>query len=138
MRLLLDTDVLLDIALDRAPFYQNSRAVSDWCQINPGSALVAWHTISNLYYLLTGTRSDTKARNFIAGLLRFAEVVSGGNPEVQHALALPLRDFEDALQVAASSSAQAEFIITRNLKDYRGSPVIAIQPAVFLSRISRP
>ncbi len=137
MKVLLDTDILLDIALDRAPFYKESSAVFDWCQTTPASALVAWHTISNIYYLLTGARSDSQARNFITDMLRFTQVISGGTAEVRQALALPMRDFEDALQVAASVSGHAQFIVTRNLSDYRGSPVPAIRPSDFLLRVAR-
>ncbi len=137
MKFLLDTDVLLDIALDRVPFYEESRAVSDWCQARPASALVAWHTVSNLYYLLRGARSDVNARDFLVEMLRFAIVLGGGTAEVRRALTLPMRDFEDALQVAAGLSGDAEFIVTRDLAHYRVSPLPSLTPGIFLRRFAR-
>lgn len=128
--------MLLDIALDRAPFYEESRAVTDWCQSRPASALVAWHTVSNLYYLLRGARSDVNARNFLVEILHFAIVLSGGTAEVRRALSLPMSDFEDALQVAAGLAGDAEYIVTRNLAHYRSSPLPALTPGAFLSRFA--
>lgn len=136
MKLSLDADVLLDVALDRSPFADESDAVLQWCQEAPQSALIAWHTVSNVYYLLRAARSDVKARNFIADMLRFAVVASGGTDAVQHALTLPMNDFEDALQVAAAVAGNAEFIVTRNSSHYRRSPLPALTPREFLSKIS--
>ncbi len=134
--MLIDTDILLDIALDRAPFFDDSRAVSDWCQSHRASAIVAWHTISNLYYLLRGARSDVEARNFIGEILRFVAVAGGGSAEVRHALTLPINDFEDALQVALGLAGHADCIVTRNLRDYRGSPMVSLTPKDFLRRFA--
>lgn len=101
----------------------------------PQSALVAWHTVSNVYYLLRGAQNDAKARNFVADFLHFMVVASGGTPSVRQALTLPMKDFEDALQVAAGISANADFIVTRNVQDFRRSPLPALTPSEFLQKI---
>ena len=135
MKPLLDVDVLVDIALDRAPFFEASKGVTDWCQQRPLTAVVAWHTVSNLYYVLRSALNDARARAFISDVLRFATVVSGSNEAVKHALHFRMSDFEDALQVAAALGAGADVIITRNLTDYRHVPLAAITPQKFLDRI---
>lgn len=137
MKLLLDADVLLDTALHREPFAADSDRVIQWCQETPHAALVAWHSLSNLYYLLRPSRADAGARGFIADLLRFAVVASGGSEAVRRALSLPLRDFEDALQVAAAISGGADFIVTRNLRDFGRSPLPAMTPSDFLRKVLR-
>ena len=81
MKVLLDADVLLDTALHREPFAADSDRVIQWCQETPQAAMVAWHSISNLYYLLSLSRDDAKAREFITDLLRFVAVASGGKVE---------------------------------------------------------
>lgn len=134
MKLLLDADVLLDIALDREAFFAQSSRVLEWCQKTPGSAVVAWHTVSNIYYVLRAARSDAKARTFISDMLRFATVASGGTEAVSRALALRMADFEDSLQVVAALSQGVELIITRNIRDYRGAPLPAVSPQDFLTR----
>lgn len=135
MKLLLDADVLLDTAFHRKPFVADSDQVIQWCQQTPYSALVAWHTLSNLYYLLRPSRADAGARGFIADLLGFAVVASGGTEAVRRALSLPLRDFEDALQVAAAIAGGADFIVTRNLRDFARSPLPVVTPSDFLHKV---
>jgi predicted nucleic acid-binding protein len=134
VKVLLDADVLLDIALNREPFFKESSAVVEWCQEAPQTALIAWHSVSNLYYLLRAARTDAKARNFVSDMLRFANVASGGTEAVRRALTMPMNDFEDALQVAAAISEETQFIITRNVSHYRGSLVPVLTPNEFLRR----
>jgi len=131
MKVLLDTDLLLDVALHRAVFFGNSAAVLQWAESEPGRTAVAWHSIANLSYLL---RPD--ARPFIRELLEFVEVPATGTEAAMHAIESPMQDLEDALQAAAALAFGAAFIVTRNTVDYRRSPVPAISPAGFLKRIN--
>lgn len=135
MKLLLDADVLLDTALRRQPFSVDSDRTIQWCQETPNSALVAWHTVSNLYYLLRRDLGDAKTRAFISDLMRFVSVASGGREAVRQALVIPMRDFEDALQVAAALTGGAEVIVTRNRRDFARSPLPAVTPSQFLRQI---
>ena len=52
MRVLLDTDVLMDVALKREPFFAKGARVIQWAQETPGQAAVAWHSLSNIAYLV--------------------------------------------------------------------------------------
>ncbi len=134
MKILVDTDVLIDIALGRPDFGPDSRAVVDWCEQTPGTAVIAWHTVSNLFYLIRAARSDSFARSFIGDLIKVITVTSGGTEGVRQALAMRRNDLEDALQVAAAISGNADHIITRNTADYRGSVIPALTPREFLKR----
>lgn len=136
MKILVDTDVLLDVALDRKPFVDESGAVLQWCQQTPGGALIAWHTVSNIYYILRVARSDAKGREFVSDLLGLAGVASGGTESVRHALTMRVTDFEDAMQVAAAMSGNADLIVTRNVVDYRHALIPAITPQEFRMRFS--
>ncbi len=130
MRALLDTDLLLDVALHRAEFFESSAAVLHWAESEPGRTAVAWHSIANLSYLL---RPD--ARPFIRELLEFVEVPPTGTDAAVQALEFPMHDLEDALQAAAALAFGASFIVTRNTAYYRRSPVPALSPVDFLKRI---
>lgn len=132
MRVLLDTDILLDVALRRGRFLADSAAVLRWAESEPGRAAVAWHSLSNISYLL---RPD--ARPFIRGLLEFVEVAPTGTDAARHAVGLPMTDFEDALQAAAALAFGASSIVTRNARHYRRSPVPAISPADFVAEVRR-
>jgi len=128
MRILIDSDILLDVALAREPHLAASTAVLDWTEAG-GEACVAWHTLTNCSYLLKG------GRPFLGKLLKLVEVAPVGTAQATRALALPMADVEDAFQAAAALAWNADFIITRNFPDYRQSPVPAISPADFLEKL---
>ena len=132
MRALLDTDVLLDVALNRDPFVISAAEVLNWAEDSPGQAAIAWHSLSNIAYLL---RPD--ARPFLQNLLRFIEVAAVGTREAKQALGFPMNDFEDALQTAAALAFDAHYIVSRNLSHYRNSPVPALSPSQFLKEVGR-
>ncbi len=126
----------MDVALARTDFGPDSRNLIEWCQHTPQTAAVAWHTVSNLYYLLSAARSNSVARLFLGHLLEFAIVASGSTESMRHALTMRMTDFEDALQVGAAISMAAAFIVTRNIADYRGSVIPVLTPRSFLVRFA--
>ena len=63
--ILLDTDVLLDVALDRQPHVEASAALLSLLERRPRMVFVAWHTLSNFYYLVSPTRGRDDARQFL-------------------------------------------------------------------------
>ncbi len=130
MRVLIDLDVLLDIPLAREPHLEASAAVLRWAETG-GDAVVSWHSLTNCSYLLKG------GRTFLKNLLQIAEVAPVSTGDAINALRLPMADVEDAFQAAAAQASKADFIITRNVRDFRNSPVPAITPADFLKRIQR-
>jgi len=133
--LLLDTDVLIDLALDRAPFAEPAAELFDILERRPGFAWIAWHTASNFYYLVSPERGPDGARRFLADLTRFIGVAETSTEGLRMATALAMRDFEDAMQVAAATACGAETIVTRNLKDYRSSPIPAVSPEGILEQL---
>ena len=132
MRLLIDTDVLLDVALGREPHLMDAVGVLDWAAAHPGRCAVAWHSLANLHYL-----TKTGAEEFIGDLLEFMEVPSTGTHEMRQALGLGFSDLEDAMQVSAALLFDAQVLVTRNVKPYRKSPIKVMTPGEILPLISR-
>ena len=130
MKILLDCDVLLDVALDRQQFVEHSVKVLRWAETE-GEAAVAWHSLANCAYLL-----KDGGREFLKGLLQIVKVAPVATADAERALTLPMSDLEDALQAASALSFGASFISTRNLRDYRQSPVPAISPEAFAGKLS--
>jgi predicted nucleic acid-binding protein len=128
MKILIDTNVVLDVALGRTPFMANSIQVLEWAEMNPRQAAIAWHSVSNIAYIL-----KENPREFLSGLLAFVEVAAGNTATVRQALAMPTRDFEDALQAGAAIDFGAEIIVTRNLADYKRLPLNAMTPTEFVT-----
>ncbi len=126
--ILLDTDVLIDIALDRRPHSGPATELLDRIEHGAESAYIAWHSVSNLYYIVAPARGGVNTRDFIVELTRFVAVASTDTEAIRYAADLPMDDFEDAMQVAAARSCGARHIVTRNIKDYERSPISAVSP----------
>lgn len=136
MIVLVDADVLIDVALDRAPFADDAAALLERLERGPSRGAVAWHTLANFYYLVSPQRGRDDARRFIAELSAFLEVAPTTTAHLRVALESAITDFEDALQLGAAVAAGAELIVTRNVRDYRRSPVPALTPADALARLA--
>lgn len=138
MNLLIDTDVLIDVALDRQPF--SEKAVRLLEMLETGTAhqgFVAWHSLANFYYLVSANKDRHLAHDFICELLVFIQVAPTGTQQARDALSLGLSDFEDALQVVAATACQARYIVTRNIRHYRKSPIPAVTPGRLLLEIDK-
>ena len=135
--MLLDTDVLLDVALDRQPHADAASEVLDRLERGRERAFIAWHSVSNFYYLVAPSHGGPGARDFILDLTRFVAVAETDTSAVRYAAELPMRDFEDALQVAAARACGARHIVTRNVRDFHRSPIPALSPDEALRELLR-
>jgi predicted nucleic acid-binding protein len=133
--ILLDTDVLIDVALDRPPHAEAAAKLLTALERRPRMAFVAWHTLSNFYYLVSPTRGKDDVRQFLTELTRFVSVAPTDTDAFHFAVSLPLADFKDALQVAAAWACGATWIATRNVKDFRSSPIPARKPSELLKEL---
>ncbi len=126
--MLIDTNVLVDAALDRGSNSIAAMELVNRLVSEPGRACVAWHAIATFYYVVSKELSDDRARDLVAFIMGFAVVVPTGTESIRYALSLPMGDFEDAMQVAAAQAAGVQYIITRNIRDFTNSPIPAITP----------
>ncbi len=133
--ILLDTDVLIDVALDRHPHAGPAVDLLDRVERGLRKACIAWHTVSNFYNLVAPSRGGVSAREFIAELTGFVEIAETNTDSLRYAASLPVSDFEDAMQIAAARACGADRIVTRNLKDFRRSPIPAISPQDALTEL---
>jgi predicted nucleic acid-binding protein len=137
MRPLLDTNVMVDVALQRPGLHEASGRTLAWCVNNPGTALVAVHSLATLSYLAGRAIGRIRAREFLRDLAVGIDVARVDNAEVQRAFILDMADFEDALVASAAESAGATHIVTRNVADFRRSPVKAVSPESFVRLLSQ-
>lgn len=133
--MLIDTDVLIDVALDRKPHSEAACELLNRLERRPGSAFIAWHTAANFYYLVASKRGSADTRGFVSELLGYVGVAPVDTVALRFATTLPMSDFEDAMQVAAARACNAHHIVTRNVRDYRLSPIPAITPREAVSGI---
>jgi len=133
MRVLLDTDVLLDVGLERSDFVEASAQLLRAMERRDCDGFVAWHSVANLFYLMRPKRGGGHARRLISRLTEIVEIPATDTKSLRQAAALPMSDFEDAMQAAAALACGADWIATRNLKHFRKSPVPAAAPETILA-----
>ena len=85
------------------------------------------------YKLVAKDQSAERARVALTELLQFLSVASAGHATIEQALNLPYDGFEDAVQMMAAVQADAQYLVTRNVRDYRAGPLPALQPAELLA-----
>ena len=134
--ILLDTDVLIDFALRRNPHAEAADGLLAFLERRPRMAFVAWHTLSNFYYLVRPSLGSDVTKDFLVDLTRFVTVAPSDTDALHFAAGLPLSDFADALQVAAARACGASMIATRNVRDFRRSPIPARTPEALLKELA--
>ena len=127
MKLLLDVNLLLDIALKREGF-QVSKKIIDQCQDSIHHGVIAWHSLSIFHYICTKKKGEKPTRQAINSLLEYIEVSPTDTNSAKQATKSQMKDFEDALQAMAALKSNCDYIVTKNIKDFKNSPVPAILP----------
>lgn len=129
-----DSDVLLDILMERQPFITASAQALSWATVADHEGLVVGHAITNIFYILRRKVGRTEAIRLISTILQILRVASVTEAVIDTALKSPMVDFEDAVTSAAAAASGAEAIVTRNGPDFTESVIPALSPADFLGR----
>lgn len=134
MRILIDTNVIMDALLGRQPFFAASDTVLKICHEEKAEGFLAAHSVTNLFYMLRKFFKDEELRDILRNLLDFLEVEQIDKEKVSLALKNnAFADFEDGLQYECAKSVKADSIITRNKKDFTGSTIPVVTPMEFLA-----
>jgi predicted nucleic acid-binding protein len=135
-RILVDTNVVLDVLLDRHPHAAASAAV--WAAIESQivKGLLSAHAVTTIHYLIRRQLGETKAKRTIGAMLQVFEVAAIDGPVLAEALQLHFADFEDAVTSAAAKAAGCDWIVTRDAKGFRGSAVRALTPEALAPLLS--
>ena len=127
-KVLIDTNVVLDVLLDRQPHADASVAVWAAVETGPAQGLLAAHAVTTIHYLIRRELGLARARRTISAMLRVFNVAAVDGPVFQAALGLPLSDFEDAVTAAAAQFAGCDYIVTRDPKGFRGCGMRVLLP----------
>lgn len=132
---LIDINILLDVMQKREPFYQSSAGLLAAVETGQVHGYVAAHSLTTLFYLVQKGRSSTEARATITNLLQFMQVASVEQSTIEQALNLDTPDFEDAVQMVAALQCKADFLITRNARDFQPALLPVLAPVDFLATL---
>ena len=132
MRVLLDTNVVLDFVLARQPFFAEADSIFIKLQNNDFTAFVSPITPINVFYTTRKERDKATAFAAIEALIKLVQITNCDNLVFQNALALGFNDFEDAVQCACAAAENLDAIVTRNTKDFANASLQIFSPSEFL------
>jgi predicted nucleic acid-binding protein len=133
MKVLVDTNIIIDILDRREEFFADSYALIQRAVQGKLEAVIAASAVTDVYYIISRSLHNAgKAREKIIALTALVGLCDTTAADINTALTLPIADFEDAVIAAAAKRERADYIVTRNEADFANSPVPAISPARFL------
>lgn len=135
MVLLIDANVILDVLLNRPDFVKESSLIWKFCETGQARGYVSALTFANLVYIMRRQFDPEKIEEVFRQLSLIFEFADFSTTDLSKAAALNWNDFEDAVQSVTAERVHADYIVTRNVRDFAQSKVIAFTPSELLARI---
>ncbi|WP_172185996.1 PIN domain-containing protein [Microcoleus asticus] len=118
MKILLDTNIILDIALERQPFFGESEQVLSLVEQGEVEGYISASTFSDLYYIIRKAKGRDSTLEFLRYIATFCQVATVDNSVISMALTCNFKDFEDAIQYSSAVINLIDAIVTRNPRDF--------------------
>ena len=135
-RVFIDTNVLIDVFVEREDFYTDSAAIWMMAETNQIQGFISAISYNNINYFLTRISTKQKARKAMLLLRDIFDTVPLDQKILNRAIDGDFKDFEDAIQYHSAISASAICLITRNKKDFKKSDIPILAPTEFLALYS--
>lgn len=135
MRVLLDTNVLLDVLLERVPWVKDSGEVWQAHEQGRISAYVMACAINDIFYIARRLKTLETAYEAVKLCLETFELCEVSRQTLEWARKLPGNDFEDKLQIACAYFASLDAIVTRDGTGFEVAPMLVLSPAELLQRL---
>jgi len=130
---LVDLNVLLDVFYRREPFYELSARVLSLIESGQVIGFIASHSLPTLFYILKKDQAIKSPKAVVSNLLQIVKVASVDQETIEQAIKLDYKDFEDAIQMSSALQCKADYLITRNTKDFQHPLIPVLQPVEFLA-----
>lgn len=135
MKVLIDTNVILDVLCNRSEFVEDSSRVWKYCEVNQIKGYISALSVPNIVYILRKELTPQKTQQLIQQILMIFEVIDLKSSDLKNAAEMLSSDFEDAVQMCCANRIKADYIVTRNIRDFKESKVPALKPSEFLERM---
>ncbi len=133
MKILVDTNIVLDVMLKREPFYKSSLEILGLTKRDDVEEYVSASAITDIYYLAYRQLRDKEVvKKLMKKLLTVVSVASVSEQEIENALSLEWNDFEDSVQYSVAFVQEMEGIVTRNPNDYKEAKIKIWKPEELL------
>lgn len=138
MKVMFDTNIILDLLLNRHPFCEMSARVIDLSATKVVEGYISASAITDIYYLAYKTiRDKKKVCSLLERLLQIVSVAGVTETEILTALKSGWNDFEDAVQYFTAQNIEVSYIVTRNKKDYLLGDIAVAEPQEFFNLVKR-
>ncbi len=135
MKLLIDTNILLDVLLKREPFYYKAVEVLELVQYDNVQEYVSAAAVTDIYYIAYKYLKDKGiVRQLLKKLMGIVSIAAVSEKEIEEALELAWNDFEDSVQYAVALLNEMDGIVTRNPKDYKRADMKVWSPEQVLQK----
>lgn len=135
MRILIDTNVVLDIILKREPFFEASYRALRLALERDEECFISATAATDIFYVLRKSfQSREMAKAHLHSLSQLAQFTDVQAIDIANALISDMGDFEDAVVDAVATRIGADYVLTRNVTDFQGATVAAIPPSDFIER----
>ena len=138
LKVMFDLNILLDVLQERKEFYEFSAHMLAHAETGRIQGWLAAHSVTTLFYLIAKDKSPEQARVALTSILQFLRIASIDQHTIEQALNLPYRDFEDSVQMISAMQIQADYLLTRNPRDFQPAPLAVIQPAELFAILAQP
>lgn len=135
LRVLLDTNVLLDLALRREPWLTEARSMWDARDAREIICYVPASALTDLYYISRKQVGNVQAGQVVRNCLANFEICTVNRLVLEYALTLPGNDFENNVMIACALAETVDLIVTRNVGDFKHSPIQAVEPPGVLKHL---
>lgn len=128
----IDTDVIIDLLIDREPFAGDAARIFTYAERGLITCYVSALSFSNIFYVVGKLAGKDEARRLIEQLEKLVEILPVDAKIIRRALSSDMEDFEDAIQNYCAGEAQLTLLISRNVKDFRKSKLAVHTPDSYL------
>ena len=128
MKILIDANVLIDVALEREPFFRDSDRILALSEQKTLTGYISASTFSDLFYILRKNKGKSLAIDFLRHIVSFCQIATVDDAVIRQALAGNFKDFEDAIQYNAAIASQLDGIVTRNPTDFIDTTIPVYTP----------
>ena len=135
MKLMLDTNIIVDV-LSQRKGYKESLQIVKYCELGRVDGFVSAITVTDVMYILRKHIDPRYVREAVQTLLLILDVTSVIKSDINHGFLSEMKDYEDAVLSSCAERIKADYIVTRNISDFKKSAVPAILPGVALDIIS--
>lgn len=122
-KVLIDTNIILDIALERKPFLEYAINLFQLIDDKKIIAFLTATTITDIYYISKKIKGHEESIAFIKNLTEVVNIIGVDKVVILNALSKEIKDFEDAIQISASEFNHIDYIVTRNKSDFKSSNI---------------